>query len=93
VVPKGAKVEVLHYRKWQDPDYGFTYFSDIPLSKDDVLLPRGGKTEAIIYKKKNKRVLAHTLARCSERDNYNKKLGRMIAVGRALKQLETAGSR
>lgn len=50
--------------------------------------PRGGMTKVVI-KPKNL-PSEHTVvgtAYCSDKDNYNKKLGVRIAMGRALKQL------
>ena len=52
----------------------------------DELLPRGGATLAELYK--DNHCVAEAWSNCSERDNYCKKLGRNIAVGRVLKQFE-----
>lgn len=82
------KVQVTHYRKIPVlgvpiPSYdikkeGLTKFMD----------PRGGITRVRLYDPKTKDILAEGVAHCSDRDNYSKKLGRLIATGRAMKQLE-----
>lgn len=48
--------------------------------------PRGGIT-AVTIAHEERGIIVQGLARCSERDNYSRKLGRNIALGRALKQL------
>lgn len=48
--------------------------------------PRGGSTAAYIYDKDGK-LLAEGFSFCSDEDNFNYKLGRDIAIGRALKEL------
>lgn len=49
--------------------------------------PRGGFTIATLISP-DKTVLVQGTAHCSRRDNYSKKLGRNIAVGRALSKLK-----
>jgi hypothetical protein len=51
------------------------------LSKVD---PRGGFTTVELVDRDKK---VYGVAYCSEKDNYNKKIGRMIATGRAMKDL------
>ena len=53
-------------------------------------LPRGGCTVATILDA-DRNLVAFGEATCHERDNYNRRIGRMIALGRALKNLETNG--
>jgi hypothetical protein len=67
-VPDGVKVKFFHNR---------SYEKDIPF-----VLPRGGSTECKLILEDGEEIVAH--ARCSERDNYSKKLGRDISLGRAL---------
>lgn len=47
--------------------------------------PNGGRT--IVEICKDEKVLAFGVSLCSERDPYNKAIGRAIALGRALKSL------
>lgn len=51
-------------------------------------LAKGGVTEAVVVDKDGT-IKATGLAICSERDSYNKKIGRDIAIGRALKKCST----
>ena len=52
-----------------------------------VPLPRGGKTICEIFNQKNA-LIASGEAHCSMRDNFNYRIGRRIAQGRAMDQLE-----
>jgi len=75
---KGFKVRVLHnrlyngYHKWQegDKEHG-------PLDPD----PRGGSTEIVIDSPTGEHY--HGTAICSRKENYNKKMGVRIALGRS----------
>jgi len=58
--------------------------ADIPTSS---AYPHGGKTDAAIFL--NGDCIATGSAVCSKRDTYNKRIGRNIAVGRALRQLQS----
>jgi len=78
----GYRVKVLHHRlyngyyKWQvgsKPAGGYGYGLIDPDTK-------GGSTHVIIDSPNGKRY--EGLAICSKRDNYNKKLGVRIALGR-----------
>jgi hypothetical protein len=79
----GYKVKVFHnrlyngYHAWQNGKrvYGYT---------DGIIGPdtKGGSTEVIIDTPTGERF--HGLATCSTEDNYDKKLGIRIALGRAL---------
>lgn len=55
---------------------------------DDVAMvkPRGGKTTATIVLSDGTEVTGESL--CSKKDNYSKRLGRDISLGRALANLE-----
>lgn len=60
--------------------------------EDDELLPWGGRTTVEIFAdEKAVEPLAVGVAECSEFDNYNRKIGRNIALGRALKQIRVKG--
>lgn len=48
--------------------------------------PRGGMTEVEVYDM-NAQQSYLGIAQCSDKDNYNKKLGVKIALGRALKKM------
>lgn len=52
-----------------------------------IIQPRGGRTMVEIYSVEEEAPVAVGMARCSLKDNYNKKIGRDIATGRALKEL------
>lgn len=52
--------------------------------KNNNLSCKGGNTEVGIYNKQFN-LLANGVAKCSKRDNYNRKLGLQIALGRAWK--------
>lgn len=69
---EGFEVEILHFRTL-DP-HGFL---------DD---PKGGHTISII-KNKNGDEIARARAICRKDENYNKKLGGSISLGRAEKEL------
>lgn len=84
------KVRVQHYR-----------YTDIlgkrvllPRSKilefeaSDRILAKGGRTFASLLDEDGKEI-EYGVAVCSKKDNYSKKIGRMIATGRALKKLES----
>lgn len=54
--------------------------------------PRGGMTVAYLYRKEDLEAggiaiaVSSGVAHCHPNDNYNKRIGRAIALGRALKQ-------
>lgn len=75
-VPNGYHVEYTHVRP---PLY----------DHDNCYAPRGGKTFAYLYRDSDDALVAVGEARCSPLDNYNKRLGRTIALGRALAELDT----
>ena len=54
--------------------------------QDDNILGIGGRTVAYIIDTDGNKL--ETYANCSIKDSYNKKLGRMIAIGRMLKLLK-----
>lgn len=53
-------------------------------------LPRGGKTIAFIRIGETEFIIAESV--CSVKDNFNKELGRTIALGRLKKQLNEKAS-
>lgn len=46
------------------------------------------RSECLLKRRDNNEVVARGVAICSSRDNPNRKIGRAIAVGRALKKLD-----
>lgn len=54
-----------------------------------VYLPKGGRTVAVLQHPKSQVTLSTGVANCSDLDTYNKSVGRMIAVGRAVKEYLT----
>ena len=76
---QGYKVRVLHNRlyngkyKWQRA----TKITDYPIDAD----PKGGSTTIIIDSPDGKHFEGHAV--CSKIENYNKRLGVRIALGRS----------
>jgi hypothetical protein len=89
-IPEGASVKVTHLRTVQPylpglwPSYRFTkYNQQSPLKVGPA--PKGGRTEARISLPDGR--VAEGVAECSMSDTFCKRIGRDIAVGRALKEL------
>lgn len=91
VAPEGSKIYVTHFR-YTD---GYKLH---PILKNPVLMPakeiresklgfhsKGGMTEVFVTLSDGREALGHAL--CSRKDNFNRKIGRNIALGRALKEL------
>ena len=74
------KSNVLH---WYVRGEGF-----VSLAKDTSLSSRGGMTICYIYE--DKTLISTGRSKCSYADNFNYKIGRDIAVGRAEKELVRA---
>lgn len=71
---KGYRVRVFHTRRWiVDPEYG------------DRVHERGGHTEVEIYQ--DETFVTSGTARCSNKENYDRKKGVRIALGRALDKM------
>lgn len=51
-----------------------------------LIVPTGGETHVAVYDGEDKLAEVHTV--CSKHDHYNRKLGRKIALGRALQMLK-----
>lgn len=66
---KGYKVRVFHTRA---------------VNCDGDIKQRGGTTEVMIFNRDNQGLITSGVSRCSDKDNYDKKLGVKIALGRAL---------
>lgn len=82
-LPEGATVKVKHFRRVGD-DPNFLTMYDI---RESGLTPspQGGRTEAVVKTVDGREALG--VAECSNLDNYNRTIGRLIATGRALKEL------
>lgn len=76
---QGYKVHLKHLRRDTQP---------IKFDEVSPLSPLGGTTVAII--KQGEDIVAKGVAKCSDQDNYNKKIGANIALGRALRKLRLA---
>lgn len=83
---KGTKVFVTHFRRFDGVSWYMTRW-DGKIEGLGSPLPTGGATEATIVNHKGE-FLASAVASCSDKDAFNKKIGRDIAIGRAYKQLE-----
>ena len=73
---RGLKVKVRHNRNFVTKDMDFYDFD-----------PCGGSTEVEIFDPKTRQSYVGT-SLCSRKDNYSRKLGVKIALGRALKSME-----
>ena len=92
-IPEGAEVTFFHGRR-VDGRVGTWYRSqgergDLNVWTEEGLAPspRGGHTTCQIKLPDGSEVVG--VAECSQLDNYSKKIGRNISLGRALKRLET----
>lgn len=81
--------EITHLRyayhgKYQGLDFvsGPDTLKNLDENGNHTVYPRGGKTVCQIFDDEGQ-LLASAAANCSLNDNYNKRLGRMIAEGRA----------
>lgn len=83
-VPDGMRVWYHHKRT-------------VRARKDAIMRidPRGGETVALLYRQEQDpqtdAAVATGTAVCSVNDNYNKRIGRDIALGRAVKKLTARG--
>ena len=73
----GFSVKVRHNRK-------FTNVQKLD-GVAQIVNVKGGSTEVGVYF--NNELVGEGFARCSKRDNYNRKLGVRIALGRAMKNI------
>lgn len=69
----GYKVRVLHYREYIETQS----FGGIR----EYLSPKGGSTQVIIDSPNGEHFIGEAI--CSKKENYNKKLGVRIALGRS----------
>ena len=80
---KGYRVKVHHIRRCKRaPGYELVSF---PEQAKNIILPTGGITDVTVVPPNGGGV--NGIAHCSMKDNYNKKRGVMIALGRAMKQI------
>lgn len=85
-LPDGYKAYVTHFRRFRGRMEFLTRFDAMNEGIEEPPMPSGGATEATIVDPEGN-IVAADYALCSYRDNYNKKLGRNIAIGRALKNM------
>lgn len=76
---RGYKVRVIHDRKYTKDNVFFGV-------QHKRISPRGGLT-TIELTTPDKKITVSGKAKCSIEDNYNKKVGNSIALGRAFKSL------
>jgi len=82
----GYKVTVSHQRRRQSVTAGTNPAGFLEWVSQ--IMPTGGTTLVeISWPDKPEEILARGGAYCCDRDNYNRKLGLTIAIGRALKDL------
>jgi hypothetical protein len=79
---EGLEVDIIHDRVYSTPKK----FDDYPR-----LEPCGGVTTAYIIDKETDEVIVSATAECSRHENYNKKIGGHIALGRAIKEAKKRG--
>lgn len=86
-VPEGASVKYSHGRRVKE-QHGTFYRMKLRSWKDSdhTPEPRGGRTSVRLTLPNGEEVWG--IAECSTRDNYSKKIGRDIALGRALAAAE-----
>ena len=78
----GYKVRVLHYRLYNKKQYSYKdilsiYRTSIKPKPDS----KGGSTQVIIDSPDGKHFIGEAV--CSKKENYNKKMGVRIALGRS----------
>lgn len=79
------KTKVSHWRRTKDDYLAMPSHILKSLGRLQEVDPCGGFTVVEITDGSER---ATGIAVCSDRDNYSKKIGRMIATGRAMKQLQ-----
>lgn len=85
-LPEGFRIQIRHFDHMNDPmgeERKFTEYKKPGNVPVDNIVPRSTKA-TIIDEQGN--VMAEATAYCSNRDTFNRKIGRHIATGRALKQ-------
>lgn len=86
-LPEGYTVKYRHRRMTARGDMYSLGSYERGLGEFLSVSPKGGETEAKVYGPDDA-VVAIGVATCHERDNFNRRIGRDIALGRALKRLE-----
>lgn len=81
-IPEGMTVRVSHLRRFP----GVSGYISKRAMHGAIPESKGGMTIASVWE--DGVLMAGGFARCSIMDNYSKRIGRDIALGRALKQLE-----
>lgn len=86
-VPEGHSVRYTHYRFVGQDGHGGAMDLTIPKPHQHVR-SQGGMCVAKITDEATGLVVAMAYAVCHRKDNYNKRIGRDIALGRALMQMK-----
>lgn len=74
-------------RDLQDRPYHIRVFHSRVLDENGVPSARGGSTTVVLQSHKHGRELAAATAYCSDKDNFCRRTGRNVAIGRAVKKL------
>lgn len=80
----GYKIRITHFRNLFN--YSYVGYPKDYNAKGNDICPRGGETVVQLTTPEGKDIA--TTALCNLADNYNKKIGVAIALGRALKKLK-----
>ena len=90
-IPDGLTVRFTHERmavvNYLGQTKPMTYWQ--ARENEAELHPRGGRTIARLFNEHDE-LVAQGVACCGKRDNFNKRLGRCISLGRALDGLSVA---
>lgn len=89
-LPEGAKVKITHFRVCGECDevHPAGLYRRENCTQD--MLPRGGRTRAEVLLPDGRIVTGE--AHCSTLDNFSRKRGREIAIGRALKEAQAVAA-
>lgn len=74
-------------RVLQDEPYHIRVFHSRVRDENGVPSARGGSTTVVLQSHKHGPEVAAATAYCSEKDNFCRRTGRNVAIGRALKKL------
>lgn len=85
-LPDGLQERTRHFRVYQG---GFMPESSLrAMGLMGKVEPRGGRTYVEIFEPGSGDLVARGIARCNPKETYSKRMGRMIARGKALAELD-----
>jgi len=84
-VPEGAKIYIKHHRYTEENGEGILLPSKDIRESNLTFLSKGGLTEVFVTLANGTEAAGYAI--CSDKDNFNRSIGRNIALGRALKGL------